>query len=69
MAERITGNTDMMCISEIYTKMQDDAKNNSIHMFNASDNNVNNMNMFTFFCKFIKKYIVITKSNDDIVNV
>ena len=69
MGERITGNSDMMCISEIYNKMQDDVKSNGINMLNANDNNVNNMNMFTFFCKFIKKYIIITKSNDDIINV
>ena len=69
MSQKIQGNADMICLTEIYNKMQDDIKNNGINMLNANDNNVNNMNMFAFFCKFIKKYVIITKSNDDIINV
>ena len=62
-------NTDMEPFIQLYNKMKDDALENGINMFNENNDNVNQQNMFSYFYQFIKKYIVITKKSEKIINV
>ena len=62
-------NTDMEPFIQLYNKMKDDALENGINMFNENNGNVNQQNMFSYFYQFIKKYIVITKKSEKIINV
>ena len=62
-------NTDMEPFIHLYNKMKDDALENGINMFNENNGNVNQQNMFSYFYQFIKKYIVITKKSEKIINV
>ena len=60
---------DMVDVINLFDKMQVDARDNGLNMFNANDENVNSRNMISYFYQFIRKYIVITKSKNDIINV
>jgi len=60
---------DMTHFMHLYDKMKDDALENGINMFNENNEHVNNQNMFNYFYQFIKKYIIITKNNDKIIDV
>ena len=60
---------DMTHFMHLYDKMKDDAQENGINMFNENNEHVNNQNMFNYFYQFIKKYIIITKNNDKIIDV
>ena len=60
---------DMVDVINLFDRMQTDARDNGLNMFNANDENVNNRNMISYFYQFIRKYIVITKSKNDIINV
>jgi len=62
-------NTDMEPFINLYNKMKDDALENGINMFNENTDNVNQQNMFAYFYQFIKKYIVITKKPEKIIDV
>jgi hypothetical protein len=62
-------NIDMEPFINLYNKMKDDALENGINMFNENNDNVNQQNMFSYFYQFIKKYIVITKKSEKIINV
>lgn len=61
--------TDMSAFMHLYDKMKDDAIENGINMFNNNNENVNTQNMFSYFYQFIKKYIVITKNTDKIIDI
>ena len=61
--------SDMTPFINLYNKMKDDALENGINMFNENNENVNNQNMFSYFYQFIKKYIVITKDTEKIIDV
>jgi hypothetical protein len=61
--------TDMTPFMNLYVKLKDDALENGVNMFNENNENVNNQNMFNYFYQFIKKYIVITKNADKIIDV
>lgn len=60
---------DMMAVMELYNHMKNDSRDNGINMFDANEELVNGSNMFSHFYKFIKKHIIITKSNDQIIPV
>lgn len=60
---------DMVDVINLFDRMQTDARDNGLNMFNANDENVNSRNMISYFYQFIRKYIVITKSKNDIINV
>ena len=60
---------DMTHFMHLYDKMKDDSLENGINMFNENNEHVNNQNMFSYFYQFIKKYIIITKNNDKIIDV
>ena len=60
---------DMVDVINLFDKMQTDARDNGLNMFNANDEHVNRSNMLNYFYQFIRKYIVITKSKNDIINV
>ena len=60
---------DMVDVINLFDKMQTDSRDNGLNMFNANDENVNSRNMISYFYQFIRKYIVITKSKNDIINV
>ena len=60
---------DMTHFMHLYDKIKDDALENGINMFNENNEHVNNQNMFSYFYQFIKKYIIITKNNDKIIDV
>ena len=62
-------NIDMEPFINLYNKMKDDALENGINMFNENNENVNTQNMFSYFYQFIKKYIVITKKPENIMDV
>ena len=62
-------NTDMEPFINLYNKIKDDALENGINMFNENNDNVNQQNMFAYFYQFIKKYIVITKKSEKIIDV
>ena len=61
--------SDMTPFINLYNKMSDDALENGINMFNENNENVNNQNMFSYFFQFIKKYILITKDTEKIIDV
>ena len=61
--------SDMTPFINLYTKMNDDALDNGINMFNENNENVNTQNMFSYFYQFIKKYIVITKDTSKIIDI
>ena len=61
--------SDMTPFINLYNKMRDDALENGINMFNENNENVNNQNMFSYFFQFIKKYILITKDTEKIIDV
>jgi hypothetical protein len=60
---------DMVDVINLFDRMQTDARDNGLNMFNANDENVNGRNMISYFYQFIRKYIVVTKSKNDIINV
>ena len=60
---------DMVDVINLFDRMQTDARDNGLNMFNADDENVNGRNMISYFYQFIRKYIVVTKSKNDIINV
>ena len=51
--------SDMTPFINLYNKMNDDALENGINMFNENNENVNKQNMFSYFYQFIKRYIII----------
>ena len=61
--------SDMTPFINLFNKMNDDALENGINMFNENNENVNNQNMFSYFYQFIKKYILITKDTENIIDV
>jgi hypothetical protein len=61
--------TDMTPFMHLYEKMKDDSLENGINMFNENNENVNTENMFSYFYQFIKKYIVIIKNSDKIIDI
>ena len=60
---------DMVDVINLFDRMQTDARDNGLNMFNANAENVNGRNMISYFYQFIRKYIVVTKSKNDIINV
>jgi hypothetical protein len=60
---------DMVDVINLFDRMQTDARDNGLNMFNANDENVNGRNMISYFYQFIRKYIIVTKSKNDIINV
>ena len=56
-------------VINLFKTLQNDAINNGINMFNANEPQVNSNNMISHFYQFIKKYIVIVKNKDEIINV
>ena len=60
---------DMVDVINLFDRMQTDSRDNGLNMFNADDENVNGRNMISYFYQFIGKYIVVTKSKNDIINV
>ena len=60
---------DMVDVINLFDRMQTDSRDNGLNMFNADDENVNGRNMISYFYQFIRKYIVVTKSKNDIINV
>ena len=61
--------SDMTPFINLFNKMNDDALENGINMFNEHNENINNQNMFSYFYQFIKKYIVITKDTSKIIDI
>jgi len=61
--------SDMTPFINLYNKMKDDSLDNGINMFNETNINVNTQNMFSYFYQFIKKYIIITKNTENIMDV
>ena len=61
--------TDMTPFMHLYEKMKDDSLENGINMFNENNENVNTENMFSYFYQSIKKYIVIIKNSDKIIDI
>ena len=61
--------TDIIPFINLFDTMKNDAIENGINMFNENNDNVNQQNMFAYFYQFIKKYIVITKKSEKIINV
>ena len=59
----------MVDVINLFDRMQTDSRDNGLNMFNADDENVNGRNMISYFYQFIRKYIVVTKSKNDIINV
>ncbi len=53
----------------LFKTLQNDSINNGVNMFNANEPYVNNNNMISHFYQFIKKYIVVVKNTNEIVNV
>lgn len=53
---------ELESVIDIFDKLQKDAKDNGISMFNANDSFVNNQNMLPFFHQFIKKYVFDSNS-------
>jgi hypothetical protein len=62
-------NSDMTPFMHLYDKMKDDSLENGVNMFNENNENVNTQNMFSYFYQFIKKYIIITKNSDKIIDI
>ena len=60
---------DMNDVIDLFKTLQNDSINNGVNMFNANEPNVNSNNMISHFYQFIKKYIVIVKNKDEIVNI
>jgi hypothetical protein len=60
---------DMNDVIDLFKTLQNDAINNGVNMFNANEPNVNSNNMISHFYQFIKKYIVIVKNKDEIINI
>jgi hypothetical protein len=61
--------TDIIPFINLFDTMKNDAIENGINMFNENNNDVNSQNMFSYFYQFIKKYIVITKKSENIMDV
>ena len=62
-------NNDITPFINLYDTMKNDAIENGINMFNENNDNINNQNMFSYFYHFIKKYIIINKKPDNIIDV
>ena len=60
---------DMVDVINLFDKMQTDARDNGLNMFNANDENVNGRNMLNYFYQFIRKYIVAVKTKNEVINV
>ena len=60
---------DMVDVINLFDRMQTDARDNGLNMFNANDENVNGRNMISYFYQFIRKYVVVVKSKNDVINV
>ncbi len=61
--------SDMTPFINLFNKMNDDALENGINMFNEKNENVNNQNMFSYFYQFIKRYITINKDTEKFIDV
>ena len=61
--------SDMTPFINLFNKMNDDALENGINMFNDTNENVNNQNMFSYFYQFIKRYSIINKDTEKIIDV
>ena len=61
--------TDIIPFINLFDTMKNETMENGINMFNENNNDVNPQNMFSYFYQFIKKYIVITKKPENIMDV
>jgi hypothetical protein len=60
---------DMFDVINLFDTMKTDSRDNGLNMFNANDENVNGRNMINYFYQFIRKYIVVVKSKNEIIKV